>query len=238
MNRDITISRFYELLDDLERGIGGKRLLANCEGKMSWPKRGIYFFFEPGELRDTSDRGRVVRVGTHAVSKGSQTTLWDRLRTHRGRLSGSHKDGGNHRGSIFRRHLGSAILRRDGLQDEYPTWGHNQSAPREIRDKEHPIEQRVSHYIRSMPFLWLGVYDEPSKHSMRKYLEQNAIALLSNFQKLGTMRAIDAPSKNWLGFHCSHPKVRKSGLWNVKHVDETRWDPELLEKLEAYINQM
>ena len=145
---------------------------------------------------------------------------------------------GNHRGSIFRRHLGTAILNREGLKDAHPIWGQRSSAPREIREKEYPIEQRVSHYIRSMPFLWLKADDEPSKHSMRAYLEQNAIALLSNYQKLGTVRAIDPPSDNWLGFHCANLVVPESGLWNVRHVDSTSWDPEFLDTLESYINTM
>ena len=106
------------------------------------------------------------------------------------------------------------------------------------KGKEYPIEQRVSHYIRSMPFLWLKVDDEPGKHSMRWYLERNSIALLSNYQKLETVRAIDPLSDNWLGFHCANLVVRKSGLWNVRHVDSTSWDPEFLDKLESYINTM
>ena len=238
MNRNEDIQRFYDLLELLESIVRGKRLLSHCDGKIHWPHRGIYFFFEDGELRSKNNKGRVVRVGTHAVSKGSQTTLWDRLRTHRGRLGGSHKDGGNHRGSIFRLHIGTAILDRDGLKESFSTWGQGSTAPRYIREKEHTIEQRVSHYIRSMPFLYLKVDDEPSKQSRRAYLERNAIALLSNYQRLGTHKAIDPPSDNWLGFHCKHPAVRKSGLWNVRHVDTPKWEPDFLDTLEMHIKRM
>ena len=76
------------------------------------PRRGVYFFFEPGELREDGRTPRVVRVGTHAVSAGSRTTLWTRLRDHRGHVIGRHVGGGNHRASIFRRHVGSALLGR------------------------------------------------------------------------------------------------------------------------------
>ncbi|MFW9887742.1 MAG: hypothetical protein ACFFER_06135 [Candidatus Thorarchaeota archaeon] len=199
MNRLAAINRFYSSLSELENWLGEKRLLSQCDGRMKWPRRGVYFFFEKGETRENSNNERVVRVGTHAVSKGSGTTLWNRLRTHRGTISGPHKDGGNHRGSIFRLHVGTAILNRKRLRDDYPTWGRGSSASRKIRNKEYPIEKRVSHHIRSMPFLWLEVDDEPSKHSMRAYLERNAIALLSNYQKLGTINAIDPPVKELVG---------------------------------------
>ena len=68
--------RFYDILATLERRIGGRRLLAECRGRMDWPLRGIYFFMEEGERRtDTGTGLRIVRVGTHALKAGSRTTL-------------------------------------------------------------------------------------------------------------------------------------------------------------------
>ena len=49
--------RFYSILDNLEHNIGGARKLADCSGRMDWPKRGVYFFREPGENR--ADTGTV-----------------------------------------------------------------------------------------------------------------------------------------------------------------------------------
>jgi hypothetical protein len=43
--------RFYSILDNLQHKIGGARKLADCSGRMDWPKRGIYFFREQGENR-------------------------------------------------------------------------------------------------------------------------------------------------------------------------------------------
>jgi hypothetical protein len=40
------LDRFYALLVRLERAIGGTRTLAACDGRMGWPARGVYFFFE------------------------------------------------------------------------------------------------------------------------------------------------------------------------------------------------
>ena len=92
--------RFYGLLDRLADRVGGPRHLQNCRAGMCWPLRGVYFFFENGETRLGTGAGlRVVRIGTHGLKNGAQSTLWGRLRQHRG----SPRSGlGNHRGSIFR----------------------------------------------------------------------------------------------------------------------------------------
>src|SRR4051812_44969055 len=104
--------RFYSILNQLEKTIGGPRALADGRGRMKWPARGVYFFREAGENRsDTGEGPRLVRVGTHALKAGGSTTLWGRLSTHRGQLRGG---GGNHRGSIFRLIVGTALIARDG----------------------------------------------------------------------------------------------------------------------------
>ena len=102
--------RFYTLLAEIAERTGGYRRLKACNGRMSWPRRGVYFFFEDGENRNGSGPGRrVVRVGTHALTPASRTTLWSRLSQHRGSLrSGT----GNHRTSIFRLIVGAALARR------------------------------------------------------------------------------------------------------------------------------
>ena len=228
------LNQFYNQLTELREKIG-ERKLSKCDGHDTWPKRGVYFFFEEGEYREKSSDLRVVRVGTHAVSYGSRTKLWDRLRAHRGPIS---TGGGNHRGSIFRLHVGSAILMKEGIRDSYPDWGVGSSAPKEIREQEATIEKRVSCYIGNMPFLWINVDDTSSKTSKRKYLEENAIALLSNYGRINTSEALDPASKHWLGRHCYHCFVRESGLWNVKHVTEKKIDGNFLDFLEKKVSEM
>jgi len=123
---------------------------------------------------------------THAVSEDSRTKLWTRLRSHRG----NRKGGGNHRGSIFRLRIGEALLQREGYADEvHETWGRGRNAPKNIRASEAPLEMAVSEYICRMPFLWVGVEDAASRHSIRAQLERNSIRLLSNYAK----SPIDAP---------------------------------------------
>jgi hypothetical protein len=74
------LKRFYALLDELEGHLNGKRTLADCNGRMHWPSRGVYFFFEPGEARSDSGNGmRVVRVGTHLYISYAYEPAKDRI---------------------------------------------------------------------------------------------------------------------------------------------------------------
>lgn len=215
--------RFYSIIGTLESNIGGAKRLSDCSGRVSWPKRGVYFFRESGEVRtDTGDGPRIVRVGTHALKPGSGTKLWTRLSQHKGpTATGS----GNHRGSIFRLIVGASLIRRDG--HSHSTWGEGNNASREIRDGELLLEREVSLVIGGMPFVWLPVEDEPGPKSLRGYIERNSIALLSNRNRA----ALDPPSETWLGRHCDRDRVRESGLWNYNHVDEA-YDPAFLDELE------
>lgn len=221
------LDRFYALLDRLHEQQGGYRHLSACHGRMAWPLRGVYFFFEPGEVRADGQNLRAVRVGTHAVSRPSKATLWQRLALHRG-----NPNGGSHRGSIFRLHVGGALLARGEFPSEIgATWGHGSSAGSdEVRRVEKPLERAVSEYIGAMPFLVLSADDEPGPGSVRGYIERNSIALLS---AIGL--EVDPPSSGWLGHDCPHPAVRASGLWNVNYVGEA-YDPAFLDKLEGLVD--
>jgi hypothetical protein len=219
--------RFYRALGHLADIWSGPRYLRDSRTAGGWPRQGVYFFFEQGEIRgDGSDR--VVRVGSHALTATSQATLWGRLRQHRGPLAGRHAGGGNHRASVFRRHVGAAIIRRDKLpagllaswldrHGPWPGWA----------AQEDEIEHSVSDHIRGMPFLWLGVPDRADRGS----IERNSIALtscLANGQ--------DRPSPGWLGARAARPEISRSGLWNVDHVRH-HCEPGFLDVLERLLQQ-
>jgi hypothetical protein len=182
--------------------------LAECTGNLNWPKRGVYLFTEDGETRTHTGTGpRIVRVGTHALKTGSGTRLWTRLSQHRGH---ARSGGGNHRGSIFRLLVGTALIAKHGC--DFPTWDdRTSSAPAVVRARELALERDVSRRICAMRFLCLRVDDEPGPESERGYIERNAIALLSNFGK----EPIDPPSTGWLGHHCTRLRVRPSRRWDV-----------------------
>lgn len=230
-------NRFYELLDHLAARTGGPKILNDCHGRMHWPKRGVYFFLEAGENRaQYVEKGRVVRIGTHALTTGSGTTLWNRLSQHQGV---SRTGLGNHRGSVFRLIVGTALAPANSI--ELPTsWGvgtspsqaaHRLGTSRQsVKDNEAELERMVSRYIGQMPFLWLAVPDEPGSDSARGLIERNAIALLSSY----ISPAVDLQSRNWLGRQSDRERVRSSGLWNNIHVDK-KWDDEFLDQMEPFV---
>jgi hypothetical protein len=232
MNRLRDVERFYSVLGDLEARTGPFPRLRECHGRMNWPSRGVYFFFEAGEERSTSGKGpRVVRVGTHALTAGSRTTLWKRLSQHRGTAkSGS----GNHRGSVFRLLVGEALMRRRG--PVLKTWGLGDSASdaarangmeREaVRERERALEVAVSETIGAMQVAWIRVDDLSSPASIRGTIERGAIGLLSN----SSGPPMDPASSDWLGKSCDHERVARSDLWNNNHVDET-YDPAFLDDM-------
>lgn len=233
MTRKTDLDELYQLLADLRKQVGGYRTLGESTGRMEWPQRGVYFFFAPDETREASNQLRVSRIGTHAVSAGSGTSLWNRLRTHRGTLSGTRPDGGNHRGSVFRLRVGEAIINRDGIADEYPDWGEGSSASADIRNAEYALEKRVSEYIRELPLLWVDVDDEPGPESQRAAIERNTIALLSNYRG----DSLDSRESTWLGTNSPNPEIRESGLWNVDHTKEP-YSSAVLETLCDSIDEM
>jgi hypothetical protein len=219
------LDKFYKLIRKLDKGLNGGMKLKDAKGNHRWPGKGVYFFFEDGENRKTEPfELRVVRVGTHAVSAGSRTSLWNRLRTHRGGID----LGGNHRGSIFRLHVGKSIIARDSLK--YSTWGVGQTATREIKDSEKTLEAKVSEVIGNMKILWLHINDTSGPNSDRSFIERNCIALLSCF-----VRKIDTASKVWLGSYNPHHFISESSLWNINYVDDD-YDPRFLSVFEKFVN--
>jgi hypothetical protein len=221
------VAKFYQALGQLAVMLSGPRVLRECRGADGWPRQGVYFFFEPGEVR-ADGSNRVVRVGTHALTATSRATLWGRLRQHRGHVGGRHPNGGNHRGSVFRRHVGAAIIVREqlpgGLLDSWldrhgprPGWA----------VQEAHVERAVSDHIAAMPFLWLSVPDRAG----RGYVERNSIALTSRLAE-GT----DQPSPRWLGRDAVRTEISQSGLWNVDHIRHHR-EPGFLDLLGQLVQQ-
>ena len=221
------VDEFYVAMTRLASCVGEPRRLAECTGKDPWPRLGVYFFFEDGELR-ADGSGRIVRVGTHALTAVSRTTLWGRLRQHRGNLSGRWPLGGNHRASVFRRHVGAALIRRRQLPGALlSSWLDRHRPAGDRARQEAEIEVEVSRYLGAMPVLWLGVPGPAD----RAYLERNSIALLSCLTGCP-----DTPSPAWLGHYAVPAEIRGSGLWNVEHVRED-YDPRFLGLLSRLIDE-
>jgi hypothetical protein len=231
MSRQADLDRLYHLFEILEKRVMGMRRLQSCTGHMNWPDRGVYFFFATNETQEDTDYLRLTRIGTHEASFGTDASLWRRLRTHRGPKKGPYQGGGNHRDSIFRKHVGEAMIQQDDLHTDHPHWGKSARIPDEKRYAEQDHEKRVSNYIRNLPFLWVKVDDQPGPKSDRKYIKQNAIALVSNYQK----KSIDQRNEDWLGNDSSCRKIRNSGLWNINHIDD-QYEPAFLDRLDKAIS--
>ena len=112
------------------------------------------------------------------------------------------------------------------------TWGVGAAAPKAIRLAEAEHERRVSAHVGALSVLWLDVPDEPSPRSTRAFLERNAITLLSN-----NFAPLDSPSEHWLGRHSPREVIWRSGLWNLKHVNE-RLDPDFFDVFEESVCAM
>lgn len=175
------------------------------------PERGVYLFLDPNEPSPFGGP-RLVRVGTHAVSEGSKTSLRTRLRNHLGNRAG----GGSHRGSIFRLHVGRALLQRDQISHNFPNWGVGQDAPKSIRASEAEIEARVSTYLSALQVASIPILDQASKTSARALAEDQIIALFTE-----NLEPIEKSSAEWLGLYSPVSEVRCSGLWNIRAVGNT-----------------
>ncbi len=110
------------------------------------------------------------------------------------------------------------------------SWRRRSTAPREVRQQETSLEQKVSDFMAKMTFIILPIEDLPGPDSLRGVIERNSIALLSGFNH----RATDRPGAGWLGAKSGRERVRKSGLWNNNHVDEG-YDPAFLEVVEILV---
>ena len=237
MTRQSDLQQFYSLIEHLCERNGGRADLAELQS-YSWPSRGVYFFFDDREPRRDSGTGpRIVRVGTHALTSTSRSTLRQRLSQHRGKTSG----GGNHRGSIFRLLVGQALLAHDPTLT-CVSWGVKGDAGKAsmalqmshlvLSASEKPVEEAVSAYLSRLTFTWLPVDDDPGPGSLRGVIERNAIALLSNWER----SPLDPPSRDWLGRMSNRPLVAGSGLWNQRHVTEEH-DPSFVGVLSNIVEQ-
>lgn len=233
--RAASLSRFYDLLWLAEQRFGLHHFgdTSTWRANPVFPRSGVYFVFEKGELREgRADWHRVVRVGTHWVStvrRGSTADLPRRLGNHYGSVSGDR--GAN---SVFRVHIGSALA---GGQPEWWLGPDRRELPIETVGE---LQQQISNHMREkMMFVVVPVDDPPSKLSLRRKIELGAVSLLSNFNS-AEGSAIDEPSASWLGRQCVTKRVSgliaKSGLWNVDGV-AARPEDEFLSEMGAILKR-
>ena len=188
---------------------GGRSTLREVISARSLPKRGIYIFMDPTEESAIfPGQPRIVRIGTHAVSMKSSSTLRTRLRTHLGQAD----LGGSHRSSVFRLHIGRALMRAGDFHDPILAWGVGSTASQDQRKAERALEEKVSGYVARLLVSVVEITDNPSPSSLRAITERALIALFTEER-----RYLETPSPQWLGNHSDKPEISSSGLWNIQH---------------------
>jgi len=227
LDRTEAVTMFYDLFEQIETKSAIQPLREALQGYI--PDQGVYFFFDTNEeTRFSKSLGRLVRIGTHGVSSGSKATLRDRLRTHLGTSDGY----GNHRSSVFRLHVGEAIIRRDGLRKRFPEWGKGQNSSISVRDSERPLEKKVSDVISQLRVASVEVIDKATKTSARSVIERLTIALFTEH-----FQPVEAPGSNWLGRHSAHDVIAKTGLWNLRDAGSTA-DLDVIRDLRERLQQI
>jgi hypothetical protein len=163
---------------------------------------GLYFFYEKGEISRHAPDGRIVRIGNHPRS---QDTLKRRLRMHYS---------GGKNGSVFRKFLGGAIIRRmdpsSPCLQPHPGKGHWEKQDMHPCENCRSIENQVTQILKTN--FWFRCI-EIREQELRNTFEKKLIATVS-------LCPVCKPSEGWLGKFAYSDNVQESGLWNSDHVFE------------------
>jgi hypothetical protein len=177
---------------------------------------GLYVFYEYGETSSHAPEGRIVRVGNHPRREGG---LVPRLEMH----YSSRPNAKNW--SVFRRYLGGALLRRgdptSGCLAPGPGQGHWEKQGGMACDRCATMEAAVTDELVSrFRFRCVPVPDREERNELEKRL----IATLAQCE-------VCRPSSGWLGLSAYPESVRRTGLWNHRHVEERPLSPGELERV-------
>jgi hypothetical protein len=180
------------------------------------PSHGIYFVFDSAEPGHGGLR--IVRVGSHTGNGNLSSRLREHVTVNKDR-------------SIFRKHVGRAVLARDS--DPYlATWNidFTTRANRERyghlidREKQKRIEDEVSAYI--VDHLSFRVIGTPNPQVALQF-ERLSIATVACCKKCQA-------SAQWLGMFSPIDKVRTTGLWQTQHLRGDVLSEDLLADLKKH----
>lgn len=173
-------------------------------GSGKLPGNGIYILYESGEF--AHETRRIVRIGTHR----GDNRLPLRLEEH---FLIDNKDR-----SIFRRHIGRAILKK--ANDPFLAQWDIDLTSRQARiinsgkidhARLKTIESQVTGYIqRNFRFVVFRVDDNKKRSDIESKII-STVSLCNNCQA----------SDHWLGLHSPIKKIEESGLWNVQKLYKT-----------------
>ena len=200
----------------------------------SLPYNGLYFFYEKGEVwGHGGDQLGIVRVGTHKDGN-FRSRMAEHFLLDERKMDFDAESTAPHDRSIFRKHIGRALLNRD--DDSYlEIWDKDFMVRRNIRKyghlrniaKEKKIEREVTDILRKkFSFRFISVVGQRK----RKDLEKRLIGTLAQCN-------ICHASKRWLGHHSPKKQIREYGLWLIQHLGAPEITPEDRKALERYIKQ-
>ena len=97
------------------------------------------------------------------------------------------------------------------------SWGEKHRERKGEADSQRRQEALVNRRIGQMSLVFLPVEDASGADSLRACIPRNTVALLTGYVE----GWIEPPSPHWVGNHSSSERVRCSGLWNRKNVDDS-----------------
>lgn len=183
------------------------------------PNKGIYFFYEKGEYcGHGTGSPRIVRVGTHRGGNFRSRIAYDHYNLRERKMETLDQQRPHDR-SIVRCHIGRALLNR--ARDPYLAVWKMDFTTRKIRDakrhlldlnKEMVIEKEVTQILRQeFSFRFVEIADQIQRMG-KEGLEGALIGTLVRCPQC-------TPSDGWLGLAHPEPKIRESGVWNIKLLE-------------------
>ncbi len=178
------------------------------------PTNGIYVLFESGE--EGHDGQRIVRIGTHTGGENLCKRLVEHFIT-------ENKDR-----SIFRKHLGRAILRRDS--DPFLSSWELDLTSRANREqhasgvdfaKQAEVEAAVTQYIQTS--FWFVAFPL-NDLSRRSEVEAKLIGTVSHCR-------LCRPSASWLGRFHPDKRISTRGMWNIQGLNNSGFGNDSLQEL-------
>ncbi len=188
-----------DICERLHRGAGKLPRLRAGSGMTEMPSNGVYFLFEKGEHAHGGER--VVRIGTHTGDNNLRKRLEEHFHTR------------NKDRSIFRKHIGRCLLRRD-KHPYVDLWEYDLTRRADRASYEHLIDHGVQKAIEDEVTCYMT---ENFSFSVIE-LNQKADRLCFEKKLISTLSSCSdcVSSPGWLG-RC-HPKtvISSKGLWNVQ----------------------
>ncbi len=185
----------------------------------SLPLRGIYFFYQEGEMwGHGGEKLRIVRIGTHRGSNFRNRIAEHFLINDRKMSFDKSKPKPSDR-SIFRKNIGRALLNKNN--DPYlEIWEisflrrANRVKFGDLRDieKEKSLEKQITEILRDKFYFRFVIIESESERMGSKGLESKLIGTVSRCTKC-------KPSANWLGNYSPKQEIRTSGLWLTQHLN-------------------